>query len=253
MYLLYVDESGDQGLVNSPTGLYALSGLVVHELRWTQTLEAIIDFRRSLKKRYGLKLREEIHSGYFIHKPGALSRIAKSLRLRLLRDVLDFQSQLSGISIINIVVDKSNKPAGTDIIDIAWTTLIQRFHNTISYKNFPGPQNPQDYGLIVADQTDEKKLRTILRRMRRFNPVPSRIQSGTRNILIDTIVEDVVHRDSLHSYFIQLADVNVYFLMQKHKACSYVKKKGAANYFVRLDPVLCKRASGSNQWGIVYR
>lgn len=252
MYLLYVDESGDQGVVNSPTGYYALSGFVVHELRWNQTLEAIINFRRSLKTRYGLKLREEIHSGYFIHKPGPVSRIAKSLRLRLLRDVLDFQAQLQDINIINVIVNKSGKTA-VDIIDMAWTTLIQRFHNTISYRNFPGPQNPQDYGIIIADQTDEKKLRTTLRRMRRYNPVPSKIESGTRDILIDTIVEDVVHRDSQHSYFIQLADVNVYFLMQKYKACSYIKKKGANNYFDRLDQVLCKKASATNKWGIVER
>lgn len=253
MYLLYVDESGDQGLLNSPTDWYALSGLVVHELRWSQTLESIIDFRRSLRTRYGLKLREEIHAGDLIHRPGALSRIAKSLRLRLLRDVLDFQAQLPDINIINVLVDKSNKPSGTDIIDMAWQTLIQRFHNTISYKNFPGPQNAQDFGLIIADQTDEKKLRMTLRRMRRFNPVPNKVQTGTRNILIDTIVEDVVHRDSLHSYFVQLADVNVYFLLQKHKACVYVKKKGANNYFDRLDPVLCKKACNTNRWGVVYR
>ena len=253
MYLFYVDESGDAGLSRSPTDYYALSGLVMHELRWHQILEETINFRRSLRERYGLKLREEIHAADFIHSAGPLNRIPKSLRLRLLRDVLDFQAQLSDINIINVVVDESGKPAGTDVVDIAWTTLIQRFHNTISQRNFPGPQNPQDFGIIIADQTDVRKLMTILRRMRRFNPFPSRIQIGSRNILIDTIVEDVVHRDSLHSYFIQMVDVNVYFLMQKQKACAYVKRQGAKNYLDRLDPVLCKKASNANKWGIVYR
>jgi len=48
MYFFYVDESGDTGLVNSPSRYFVLSGIVVHELKWHDTLEAIIAFRRSL-------------------------------------------------------------------------------------------------------------------------------------------------------------------------------------------------------------
>jgi hypothetical protein len=67
-----------------------------------------------------------------------------------------------------------------DVFDVAWVTLIQRFHNTISYKNFPGPQNPDDRGLLVVDQTEERKLRGISRRMRRYNPVPSMFGPAAR-------------------------------------------------------------------------
>ncbi|MBF0479971.1 MAG: DUF3800 domain-containing protein [Candidatus Omnitrophica bacterium] len=253
MYILYVDESGDSGLQDTPTEYYILSGFVVHELRWHQILDSIIQFRKVIKTRYGLKLREEIHSANFIHRPGELSRIPKSLRLRLLRDVLDFEATLPDVNVLSVVVKKQGKPAGTDVVDMAWTTLIQRFHNTISSRNFSGPKNPDDLGIIIADQTDEKKLMRILRRMRRYNPVPSRIQAESRNILIDTIVEDVVHRNSAHSYFIQLTDVNAYFVMQKYKACKYIKKQGGVNYYERLNPVLCKQVSRSNDWGIVVR
>jgi len=253
MYFLYVDESGDIGLDNSPTRYFALSGLVVHELKWHETLETIINFRRILKTRYGLKLREEIHAAHFIHNPGDLARIHKSLRLQILRDVIDFEAQLANLSILNVIVDKQNKTSTDDIFDIAWMTLIQRFHNTIANKNFPGPQNPQDYGILVVDQTDEPKLRILARKMRRYNPVPSRFGTGSRLIPITTVVEDPVHRNSLHSYFIQLSDVNAFFLYQKHLACQYVRKKGGKNYFDRLDPILCKVATRANDWGIVCR
>jgi hypothetical protein len=253
MYFLYVDESGDIGTDNSPTGYFALSGLVLHELKWHETLEAVIDFRRQLRKRYGLKLREEIHATAFIHRPGDLARIHKSLRLQILRDVLDFQAQLPHVNIINVLVDKSNKNAASDIFEIAWMTLIQRFHNTIDGKNFPGPQNPQDYGVLITDQTDEPKLRTLLRKMRRYNPVPSKFGAGFRPILVTTLVEDPTHRNSAHSYFVQLADVNAFFLYQKHIPCRYVKEKGGKNYFDRLDGVLCKVASRSHPLGIVCR
>jgi len=253
MYFLYADESGDVGLTNSPTKYFCLSGFVVHELRWHETLEAIIDFRRCLRKKYGLKLREELHAAHYIHRPGDLRRIAKSLRLKILRETIDFQATLQDVSIINIVVDKQNKAEDTDVFEMAWTTLVQRFHNTLSHKNFPGPQNADDRGMLVVDRTDEVKLRTMNRRMRRYNPVPSMYGPGSIAAPITTIVEDAVHRDSLHSYFIQLADVNAYFLYQKYEPCKYVKKKGGKNYFSRLAPILCTIASRNHPEGIVTR
>lgn len=42
MYLMYVDESGDIGLVNSPTHYFVLVGLVLHELRWQQTHQSLM-------------------------------------------------------------------------------------------------------------------------------------------------------------------------------------------------------------------
>lgn len=251
MYFLYVDESGDSGIEGSPTRYFVLSGLVVHELKWGETLDAIIDFRKHIRARYGLKLREEIHSAAFIHKPKKVRRIAKSLRLRILKETIDFQAALPDINIINIVVDKNGKANNVDVFKAAWRTLIQRFDNTISYRNFPGPQNPQDYGLLVVDKTDEKKLRNLTREMRRYNPIPNIGGVGYRQIPIQKLAEDAVHRDSLHSYFIQLSDVNAFFLLQKFACCRFVRRKGARNYFKRLDPVLCKVASRSDPWGIV--
>lgn len=253
MYFLYADESGDVGLNASPTRFFCLSGFVVHELRWHETLDAIIEFRRNLKRRYGFKLRDELHAAHLLHNLGELARIPKSLRLRLLRDAIDFQAALPDVCIINVIVDKSAKSPGSDIFEIAWTTLIQRFHNTLSHKNFPGPQNADDKGLLVVDQTDEVKLRNLSRRMRRYNPVPSAYGLGHRAIPITTLVEDAVHRNSRHSYFIQLADVNAYFLYQKYQACGYVLRKGARNYFSRLAPVLCTVASRTHPEGIVER
>lgn len=253
MYFIYVDESGDVGLNRSPTRYFALSGFVVHELSWHDTLEKLIQFRRKLKNDYGLKLREEIHAAHFIHNPGELQRIPKSLRLRLLRDVIDFQTSLPDVNILNVVVDKQGKSAGTDIFEMAWQTLIQRFQNTIQNKNLPGPKNEHERGMLVVDRTDEKKLRLLSRKMRRYNPVPSSAGSGFLLKPITMVVEDAVHRDSIHSYYIQLADVNAYFLLQKHDPCSYIKRKGGRNYFDRLDSVLCKLASSKDPQGIVRR
>lgn len=252
MFMLYVDESGDVGLVNSPTRYFILSGFVVHELRWHDTLDAIIGFRKDMRIRYGLKLREEIHAAHFIHDPKHKYRhIRRDLRLQILKEAADFQANLPDVSIINILVDKRGKPATYDVFNKAWMCMLQRFHNTISYRNFPGPSNPSDYGLAVVDRTDEVKLRNLSRRLRRHNLVPNTGGSGYRQMPLKLLVEDPVHRDSLHSYFIQLADVNSYMLKQQEQPCKYVRKKGGRKYFSRLDPVLCKKASRNDPQGVV--
>jgi len=72
MYLMYVDESGDTGIQNSPTRYFVLSGIVLHELRWRPILESLVNLRKELRDVKGLKLREEIHSRDFISSPGEL-------------------------------------------------------------------------------------------------------------------------------------------------------------------------------------
>jgi len=253
MYFLYVDESGDIGLpsLNSPTRYFILSGLVVHELNWHETLDKVIGFRRSLRDRYGLKLREELHAAHLINKPGGLARIRRDLRLRIIREVLDFEAGLPNVSIINIIVDKENKKPGYDVFDKAWMTMIQRFENTILKGNFPGTGNRKDKGILVVDRTNEPKLRSLVRKLRRCNPVPSISGGNSRQLPITTLVEDAVHRDSLHSYLIQLADVNAYCLFQQENPNAYFRKKGARNYFKRLEPILCTVASRTDPLGVV--
>jgi hypothetical protein len=247
MYLLYVDESGDTGLINSPSRYFGLTGLVVHELSWHQTLDVIIDVRRYLRATYGLKLREEIHAHHFLHSPGALQRIPKSMRLRLLRDLIDYEASIPDINIISVLVDKRGKSNTYNVFENDWRTLIQRFHNTISYRNFPGPSNAKDLGIIIADQTHLVPLMRLTRRLAKYNPIPNMGRPGYRQMPIPTICEDAIHRDSRHSYFIQLADVNSYFLVQQQQPCAYVSRKGARNYFKRLAPVLCLHASTTDK------
>lgn len=169
MFLMYVDESGDSGLNNSPVNYFVLSGLVIHELRWRILLDELIEFRRYLKNSKGLKLRDEIHASEMINKPGNLIRIKRNDRVDIMKKCINWLASKGDISIINVVVNKRNKTE--DVFEIAWKALIQRFENTIRHRNFPGPQNADDKGLILPDKTDDKKLQIILRKMRRYNQI----------------------------------------------------------------------------------
>jgi Protein of unknown function (DUF3800) len=251
MYLMYVDESGDIGLTGSPTRYFVLTGLVLHELRWRQTLDELIAFRREQKTDFGLKLREEIHASPMLSKPGDLVRIPKHQRLEILRRYADKLASMPDLSLICVVVDKANKPATYDVFDAAWKALIQRFENTLAHRNFPGPRNPDDMGMLFPDRSDEKKLNALLRRMRAFNPVPSQQSSGYRNLQIRTIIEDPNYRDSSHSYFIQSVDVTAFLLYQHLAPSAYMKKKSGQNYFGRLASIVCKHASPRDPLHIV--
>lgn len=254
MYLMYADESGDSGLTNSPTRYFALSGLVVHELRWRDCLEEIIRFRHAMRQRFGLKLREEIHARSLISRPGKLIRIARQDRLSILRHFADALASIADLNVINILVDKQGKPQNYDVFDLAWKVLVQRFENTLRWRNFPGPKNPDERGILFCDGKADRRIISMIRKMRGYNPVPNQQQwfgPGYRNLALSYVVEDPNFRDSAHSYFIQAVDA-IAFLLHQHVAPNgYMRKTSGRNYFQRLKPILCLKASSTDPLGIV--
>jgi hypothetical protein len=250
MYRMYVDESGDTGLVNSPTGYFVLSGIVVHESRWREFVNALVAFRRTLRTVYGFPIRAEIHSSELVNKK--LFDIPKHNRLAILRNSLDELSKFDYISITNVVISKAGKPDNYSVFDIAWQTLFQRFENTVSSGNFPG-QHKRAFGMVFTDATAGQKLSKQIRKMAVHNPIPndSRFSGGYRNLPITRIIEDPNSRDSRNSLPVQMADVVAYALHQRFSPNSYFRRQRASEYFDRLNPVLNKKASRSNPFGVV--
>ena len=249
---MYVDESGDPGILGSPTRYFLLTGLVVHELRWRQYLDHLLAFRRRMRGVFGLLMREEIHAAHFINKPGPLVRIRRNDRLAILRHHISELATMSDLSIINILVDKDGKRPDYSPLDVAWRALVQRFSDTMHHRNFPGPANPDETGFVIPDDTDAARITRMLRRMRRFNPIPHRgdYGSGYRNLRIANLVEDPFFKRSEHSYFIQAADTIAYFLYQQESPSAYLRRRGGRSLFERLGPLLCRAAAPGDPQGI---
>lgn len=234
---------------------FILSGLVLHESYWTDTNVAISEFRTRIESQYGLPICTELHAGEMLGRSGKDYRdISKSNRFDILRKTLDFESTLTNLRIINVVIDKRNKEQNCKVFEKAWDALINRFENTICYGNFPCPENyPKiQNGLIIVDETDEKKLRDLIRRMRHLNLIPSQF-SYNDSVRHDLryVIEDPLHKNSRHSQLIQLSDVNSYFLLQTMHPNTTVLKHKAKNLFYKLEPILLKEASGHDKYGIV--
>ena len=250
MYLMYVDESGDTGLVGSPTRYFALSGIVVHESEWRNFMQMIIQFRRTLKSVYWLPLRTELHASEFVGS--RIAGLARHQRLAILRNTLDELAKFDRISITNVLVDKLGKPLDYDVFNSAWGTLFQRFENTLVHGNFPGGYR-RSHGLVITDATAGHKLTRLVRKMAVYNPIPSdpRHGAGLRNIPITRVVEDPFGKNSKETLAVQMADVVAYFLVQNSAPNSYVRKQRASQYFSRLLPVLNTHASRFDPLGIV--
>jgi len=198
---------------------------------------------------------DELHSSALISR--GVSTLAKTLkalpkhdRLKVFGTFVNEVSSLPDVSVISIVLDKTKRKSKEEVFELAWKVLLQRFENTLRYRNFPGPMNSDERGILFPDNTDGEKLRTFLRSMRRHNPVPSRF-GGTRNLKVETIIEDPNMRDSRLSYFIQAVDCVAYALKQFVDPSGYMKRKGGNAYFKRLRPVLCLKASTADPLGIV--
>lgn len=251
MYLMYVDESGDVGMNNSPTTHFALSGLVIHEQHWREFVNRFVDFRRTLKTVHGLPARSEIHASAFVQSP-PVPGMAKHVRLAILRNLLDELVKMDFISITNVVVSKAGKPSNYDVFDHAWRALFQRFENTMKWGNFPG-QHRNDYGIVLTDATDGRKLQHLVRKMAVYNPVPNQAWAGPgyRNLPILRVIEDPHPKDSKDSYFIQACDVCAYVVLQSFRPNSFIRRQGAQNYVRRLAPVLNLKAAPGHALGIV--
>lgn len=234
---MYVDESGDPGTAGSPTKYFILSAVVIHEASWKNVLDDFLKLKRHFKERYGLMIKEEIHASEYLQKRVKFKNpISRNLRLDILKKCLDWMNSRNDISVFSVRIDKAGK---VNPFEYAWDILIQRFDNTLAYKNFPGGTG-DDKGMIICDNTDGDKLTTLLRKKRRYNPVWSRmdVDAGSRDIPLRAVIEDPVFRDSKHSFILQLVDVVAYFARQVYEPNKFVRQKGAKTFYGRLHNVI---------------
>ncbi|SKB81971.1 DUF3800 domain-containing protein [Dyadobacter psychrophilus] len=189
---------------------------------------------------------EEIHASVFINgNPNLRAGISKNHKILILRECLRFLNTRSEISIVTVRIEK-NSDYTNDVFEFAWKLLIQRIDNTLKAGNFPGKLKA-DKGLIITDNTDEIKLRKLLRKMRRFNFVPSKFGRASIDAKITSIIEDPVSRDSKSSYIHQMADVVCYFARQYYEPNKTIRKKGLRNFYIaNLGNVLNPNISPRN-------
>ena len=246
MNILYVDESGDPGTHEYSSPHFILSGLIVSQDHWGESLSKLKAFRKRINNKYHLNQREEIHAAELIriNKTKSYNNIKKTDRINLLKD---YTSELPKIfnhsKVINVCIN-INDHRDRDIFNLAWSRLFQRYDNYLK-------KEARDKGIVIVDDTDSNKLRNLLRKMRVYNPITSHYNSKPNNALIDNIIEDPMSTSSDLSYFIQSVDVIAHLLYRKEYPKGSLKKYGLEKEFDKLESILLKEASKNDEYGIV--
>lgn len=245
---MYVDESGDPGkYMGSNSPHYILSGLIISIDDWSSAIDRLVKFRELVQKATGLSKRVELHSSEIIrpHKLDAYKSIHKSVRVQLLKSFVgEMHVFFPNSKILNICLDKNKLTQYDEYQEVAWKRLIQRYDTFL--------RKSKTKGIIIADDTNDAALRRLIRKMRVYNPIESKF-GGLHNPVINNIIEDIFHRSSSHSYFIQAVDAIAYCLYRKEYPKGSLKKFGFQYLFDSLDSLLLKEAASSDPQGIVRR
>ncbi len=211
MYFAYFDESGDSGFTNSPTNTFTLSGILIHQKNWLNTLDQSISFRRFLRDKFHLMPRNELKATSLIHNKADVKAagINYQARMAAYRSVMRFQRKVGTLQTFAVVVvkDRIQQKATSDPREIAWRYALQRI------ERFGTAQG--ENVMIFPDDGHGEFIKKKVRQIRRINFVPSAYGGSTLDRKAINILEDPSDRKSSESFFIQMADLNAYAAFRK--------------------------------------
>jgi hypothetical protein len=237
MRFIYVDESHDDQL-------YVLSAMALPADSWSQALDQVVQYRRDLKRTDGIYVSTEFHAWKFVSGRGNIADriVTKARRCEIFVETLKFMTTLPGIKLFNAALTLKQA-------DWAFERLINRINRAL--------QDWQTYGILICDEGNEATFTRLLRKLRRFNPIPSRRgvwrETGKpiKNIPIDRILEDPFFKRSYQSYFLQLVDFAAYALLRRERPLASKSKYGLDKAFANLKPILVLDANPKDPDGII--
>ena len=256
-YLVYCDETGDDGLINRSSDDFVLTSVYMNSNSWQNNYIKIKQLRQFLKTQYGFHVIEEMHTKNFLTDKDPYRKYCWSVeqKLQILNWFVKCIAEHLDIKIVNVIIDKT---AITDnnynILNTALSYSIQRIEND--------SKNQWNY-IIITDKGRIKPMRKCAREIRAFNFIPSHYDNSY-NRPISGLLEDVLEKDSSESYFIQICDfisyfTHLYFTCNMkggnipNRAANLIDKhyiENGLNEF-RDNGKLNLNASKDNQYGIV--
>lgn len=202
-YIVYFDETGDDGANTLSSKQFVLTSIYLNADCWQENYNKIREFRKNLKKKYGLHIKEEIHTKHLVRDKGMYRSYGwnNDQRKQLLIDITKLISSLD-IRVINVIIDKERiKNTDYPVLKNALTYNIQRIENDSAGKW---------HYLIITDEGRLAPMRKTAREIRAFNPIQSHF-GGYQNSPIKGLIEDIMAKESTESYFIQICDFVSFF------------------------------------------
>ncbi|MFW5415045.1 DUF3800 domain-containing protein [Nocardiopsis sp. CNT-189] len=204
MLLAYIDESGDTGPVSgNGSHTYTLGCVLVDADDWPTSFDELVAFRRRIKERFGVLLRDELKANHLVRGGGSIRDLGLSpeARRRIYRAHMRTLHGLKARAFA-VVVDKRNGLSGSAVFDLAWETLLQRLERTSYHERCTF--------MIIHDEGENDRVRRWSRRARRHLTAGSMYGPGSLNNPARMLVDDPMPRQSNHSLFVQHADLVAY-------------------------------------------
>jgi hypothetical protein len=256
MYLVYFDESGDDGYPKYYSELFVLTSCYLHHQKWQEIYNSLKEFRKRLKQSFGIPIKLEFKAREFIlnKNPYRKFNISDNNRKKILEIIADFLGNIE-IKFINVVINKKKiKKDNYPILENALKFNIQRIENDLKI-------DPLNKFLIITDEGRVGKMRYTTRKIQKINIIPSKFIGRYRRE-IKLLIEDPLPKKSQESYFIQMCDF-VAFLIYLYGIKKFLNKEWSnrlstvlnLNELIRIinkiKPVLNLKATNENEYGIV--
>jgi hypothetical protein len=237
MHLIYIDDSADEKLA-----IY--SALALPADQWREAFNMMRQYRRGLRRAYGIYVYKELHAWKFVSGRGDIADrvVTKHQRVSVFNEILDLMARLPGARLFNAVFPKAGQMT-------AFERMVNRVNRTL--------QAWGSHGILICDQGNELSYIRLVRRMGVFNPIPSNqgiwqdTGANWRNYPIDRIVEDPFFKSSDQSYFIQLCDFAAYALLRRENPLASKSRYGLHESFDHLKPILVREARPRDPDGII--
>jgi hypothetical protein len=227
-----MDESKEQNKI------FIYSALVLRADRWPAAFAAMKEFRKKLRRDYGIYINKELHAWKFAAGKGAISDrvLSKAQRAAIFSECLTFAANCRHFSLMSSVNT-------TELY--AFERLMNRLNRTAKEKGA--------YLLLFCDQGQEAAFTRRIRKMRVHNPIPSRYGGwapGAGNIPLARFVEDPIFKDSEASYFVQLVDFCAYALLRMERPITSRTALGYDTAYNLLKPIAFKGANPNDPKGL---
>jgi|SRR5215468_6620351 len=154
------------------------------DTEWPAAFNAMIEFRRRLRDRFGVPVRMEVKATYLVGGSGPF----RALGLAPAERALIFRAHLRELRDLNIrafavVIDKRSPDIiSTDVGRLAWETVVERLERTSYYENVPFT--------LVHDEGPDLLVRKVARKARRRITAGSAFGAGQIVLAATRFVDD---------------------------------------------------------------
>jgi hypothetical protein len=255
--IYYLDESEN-------STHFVRSAIGVDEEVWNEVFQSLQEWRKEIIRKYHIPLYVELHATDLLAGRGLIVREGKTWR-RVRQDeaaaifVSAFQrferiaiANAGFIEVINVSLEKRR---GTNRTLDSLDRIINRINTSVSQRR------PSTRAFLIFDEGKEKQTVYSYRKMRAYNPIPSKLGSWPdtgeqwKNIPIQNVVGGPAFRSSAGDYFLQMADFVAHALLKhdENPTLPRIARYGLENAFDILDQALNKRAHAPDPKGVVRR